>query len=224
MSKWHRFDNPQALDQALSSYLAEKLQFDLSEQGSASLAVSGGQTPRGLFKQLSQSALEWSKVSLTLVDERTVPVTSSDSNEKMVRECLLQNLAAKAQFISLVGTDDKTVSELQTQLLAMPRPYSAVLLGMGADGHTASWFPGAQNLVQLLDTKNPALVMETVPPAAPHKRITQTFSALLANREFVIHITGQDKLDVITSAKGEAQPISVVLEQDTVPVSIWWAP
>ncbi|MEM1153985.1 MAG: 6-phosphogluconolactonase [Pseudomonadota bacterium] len=224
MSDWHKFATSEALDQELAKYIAEKLQKDLTNSNAASLAVSGGRTPCRMFERLSQCALDWARVSITLVDERKVPVSSADSNERMLREYLLQNFAKSAKFVGLARSGADTLDEIEKELLAMPRPYSAVILGMGSDGHTASWFPGAANLETLLDPDNPAQIAETTPPAAPHRRITQTLSALIASQELVIHITGQDKLGVLMSAQQEANPIATVLDQKLVPVSIWWAP
>ncbi|MEM8561064.1 MAG: 6-phosphogluconolactonase [Pseudomonadota bacterium] len=223
MSDCHTFESRQALDRALSSYIAKKLQQDLANDVAASLAVSGGKTPCGMFEQLSKHALDWPKVSVTLVDERKVPVNSTDSNERMVREHLLQNQAKAARFVGLARAGATALEDLERELLAMPRPYCTVVLGMGLDGHTASWFPGADNLERLLDQDNPAQVAESVPPAAPHKRITQTLSALIASKEIIIHITGQDKLDVIMNPDSHNLPIRFILDQSSVPVSIWWA-
>ncbi|MEM8661976.1 MAG: 6-phosphogluconolactonase [Pseudomonadota bacterium] len=224
MSDWHTFATSEELDQELAKYIAEKLQQELTNRGAASLAVSGGRTPCGMFQRLSQCALDWARVSITLVDERKVPVTSADSNERMVREHLLQNFAESAEFVGLARSGADTLDDLEKELLAMPKPYSAVILGMGSDGHTASWFPGADNLETLLDPDNPAQLADTTPPAAPHRRITQTLSALMASQELAIHITGQDKLDMLKSAQLEEKPIATVLDQKLVPVSIWWAP
>ncbi|MEM6580815.1 MAG: 6-phosphogluconolactonase [Pseudomonadota bacterium] len=224
MSDSHRFATSEELNQELANYIAEKLQQDLTNRSAVSLAVSGGRTPCGMFQRLSQCALDWARVTITLVDERKVPVSSADSNERMVREHLLQNFAKSAEFVGLARSGADTLDDIEKELLAMPRPYSVVILGMGSDGHTASWFPGAANLETLLDPVNPAQLAETTPPAAPHRRITQTLSALIASQELVIHITGQDKLDVLMSAQREANPIATLLDQEVVPVSIWWAP
>ena len=101
MNKWHIFDSAAELDAALQANLSAALERDISERGRASLAVSGGSTPRGLFQQLSQTPLDWTKVDITLVDERWVDAESPDSNERLVRETLLCNKAETANFIGL---------------------------------------------------------------------------------------------------------------------------
>jgi 6-phosphogluconolactonase len=116
------------------------------------------------------------------------------------------------------------VAVLNSQIASMPKPFSAVVLGMGNDGHTASWFPGATNLAALLDPDNPAQVMETEPPTAPHRRMTLTLAAVLQSREIIVHITGPEKKAVIEQAADRDSPVAAVLAQRETPASIWWAP
>jgi 6-phosphogluconolactonase len=224
MLEWRRFDSTAQLDEALAGHLARRLVSDISRQDHASLAVSGGSTPTGLFRRLSDCAVDWAKVWLTLVDERCVATDSPDSNERLVREHLLQNRAACARFISMAGAGNKSLSILGREIAAIPRPFSAVVLGMGADGHTASWFPQAANLGTLLDPANPEDVARTDPVTAPHQRLTLTLAAVLDSREIIIHITGEAKRAVLESARANHYPVAAVLEQRSSPVTIWWAP
>jgi 6-phosphogluconolactonase len=223
MNDWHRFTSIAELDRALAVHLAQRLTEDLARYGDASLAVSGGRTPSGMFRQLSRCDLDWSRVWLTLVDERCVPADSPDSNELLLRQNLLQNRAASARFISMSHTGTGEVAALSAQLAAMPRPFSAVVLGMGNDGHTASWFPRAANLAALLDPTNPVQVAETEPVTAPHRRLTLTLAAILESREIIVHITGPEKKTVIERAVDQGYPVASALEQDKTPASIWWA-
>ena len=224
MNNWHRFSSTAELDRALALHLAQRLTEDIARYGDASLAVSGGRTPSGMFAQLSRCDLDWSRVWLTLVDERCVPVDSPDSNERLLHENLLQSRAAHARFISMASANRDGVAVLNSQIASMPKPFSAVVLGMGNDGHTASWFPGATNLAALLDPDNPAQVMETEPPTAPHRRMTLTLAAVLQSREIIVHITGPEKKAVIEQAADRDSPVAAVLAQRETPASIWWAP
>ena len=95
------FDNRGQLDAALALRIAERLREDLQAHGRASLAVSGGSTPKGLFAQLAAADLDWSQVAITLVDERWVPDDHADSNARLVREHLLVSRAAAARFVPL---------------------------------------------------------------------------------------------------------------------------
>jgi 6-phosphogluconolactonase len=224
MNEWHIFAASGELDRALAEHLGKRLQTDIQRHGHASLAVSGGSTPTGMFRKLSTCELDWSQVWLTLVDERRVATDSPASNERMLRENLLQNRAAAARFVSLADNGADGVAALGRALDAIPRPFSAVVLGMGGDGHTASWFPGAVNLPALLDPANPADVAETMPVTAPHERLTLTLAAVLRSREILIHITGEAKKTLLENARAEQHPVAAILQQTVTPASIWWAP
>ena len=223
MNDWHRFTSTAELDSALALHLAQRLKEDIGRYGDASLAVSGGGTPVGMFKHLARCALDWSRVWLTLVDERCVNTDNPDSNERLLRDNLLQSHASQARFVSMADADKDNMSAMNAQLSAIPRPFSAVVLGMGNDGHTASWFPGAANLAELLDPENTAQVVMTEPLTAPHRRITLTLAAVLQSREIIIHITGAEKKAVIEQAQERGYPVAAVLEQRATPASIWWA-
>ncbi len=227
MSEWRCFDDRAALDHALAERIASRLSGDIDTRGAASLAVSGGSTPKQMFRLLGQKALDWSRVWLTLVDERWVAPDSPDSNERLVRENLLQGAAQAAHFIGLMcGGDDPVaaVGEIEQRLEALPRPFSCVVLGMGGDGHTASWFPRAENLPQLLDPQAGATVAATEPVTAPHSRMTLTLPAVLDSGEIILHITGDEKRSVLEEAVAQGYPVAAILEQSKTPASTWWAP
>ena len=227
MSKTHNFTDRDALDKALADHIARQLQTDIDRCGAASLAVSGGNTPKGLFARLSKLELEWRKVWITLVDERWVDADSPDSNERLVRENLLQGAAAAANFIGLKGSGPDAsdgLQEITARMSDLPLPFSCVVLGMGGDGHTASWFPQASNLKALIDPQGHDLLGSCDPVTAPHQRITFTLPPVLESGEIILHITGDEKLAVLAEAADRHYPIAAITEQDSNPVSIWWAP
>jgi len=227
MNEWREFLDRDSLDRALSAHLAQLLGADIANRGAASLAVSGGSTPRGLFAQLACSGLDWPRIWITLVDERWVAPDHPDSNERLVRETLLQGPGASAHFLGL-KSDAATAADglaLTTERLrALPLPLSCAVLGMGGDGHTASWFPRASNLTDLVDPDATALLGATDPVTAPHQRMTLTLPAVLDSREVVVHITGEEKRSILHTARERGYPIAAILEQHTTPVTIWWAP
>jgi len=227
MSEWHNYSSREELDRALAEHIAQRLREDINSHGSASLAVSGGNTPKNMFALLSRCELDWSRVWLTLVDERWVPPADKDSNERLVRENLLQQAASRAHFVSLKSEHNSAtlgLAEVTARLADLPLPFSAVILGMGGDGHTASWFPLASNLAQLLDRDNPELLGASDPVTAPHQRITLTLAAVLQSRDIAIHITGEDKRTVLEQAGDRDYPIAAILQQQHIPATIWWAP
>ncbi|MDH3993312.1 MAG: 6-phosphogluconolactonase [Gammaproteobacteria bacterium] len=227
MSEWRNFHSTDELDRELAQHIAGQLSAAIDTHGAASLAVSGGGTPRQMFQQLSRHELEWSKVWITLVDERWVATDSQDSNEQLVRHNLLQNRAAAAHFVGLKSEHADArdaVLTVSTRLEQIARPFTVVVLGMGGDGHTASWFPQATNLQALLDQDSAQIVAATQPVTAPHQRMTLTLCAALNTRSLIIHITGTAKKAVLESARENRYPIAAVLEQNTTAATIWWAP
>ena len=227
MNDWREFEQRDDLDRALAQHLAERLRQAVAEHGAASLAVSGGSTPSGLFARLAETELDWERVTVTLVDERWVDPDSPDSNERLVRENLLRQHASAARWVSLKSehaSPEAGLASVTQRLAAIPSPFTAVVLGMGGDGHTASWFPEATNLEALLAPPDGARLGATDPITAPHPRITLTLPAVLDSREIIIHITGTEKRSILESAAEQAYPVAAVTRQDVTPATIWWAP
>ena len=227
MSEWQRFSSAGELDETLARHVAKQLEQDIAARGAASLAVSGGSTPRNMFRQLSRCDMDWSRVWITLVDERWVDPVDPDSNERLVREHLLQNRASTARFVGLKSPQpdpEQGIAAVSRRLAQVPRPFTRVILGMGADGHTASWFPQADNLGELLDRAGAPGLGATNPVTAPHLRITLNLPAVLQSRGIIIHVTGEEKRSVLEGAGASRVPVAAILEQDTTPVAIWWAP
>ena len=223
------FENTSALDIELSAKVAKLLIADIAETGSASLVVSGGRTPMGFFHLLSQQMLDWSKVSITLADERWVDAHHADSNEKLVRANLLINEAHQATFIGLKNSAaDAIVGEPEAeQALAAVGKFTVLILGMGDDGHTASLFPGADALALGLDMDSGRTCIGVTPTAAPHQRISMTLPRLLDSQQIIIHISGAGKQQVLEQAQTgddvKALPIRAILNQQQAPLAIYWA-
>jgi 6-phosphogluconolactonase len=225
------FPNRNNLAIQLAAQIGARLTAGIAEHGRASLAVSGGSTPVGLFEQLAAMDLNWSDIVITLVDERWVAPTADDSNEHLVRSHLLKEKAAAATFIGLknaAATATAGENECARKLRNVPRPFDVLILGMGADGHTASLFPGAQKLALATDMNATQTCMGIAPLAAPHERMTLTLPAILDTRQIFLHITGQAKKDVLQQARAEgpveAMPIRFILRQQATPVAVYWAP
>jgi len=225
------FETRDLLEGALTDRIVPLLQAGINERGSAALVVSGGRTPAGLFQRLSHQDLDWSKVVVTLADERWVPADHDDSNARSVETHLLQYNAAAARFIPHVNeaaTPHAGQVALEQQLAVLPEQIDAVILGMGEDGHTASFFPNAPELAAAIDSNCGEACMGVTPPVAPHLRMTLTLSRLLASRQIFLHLCGEGKTPVLEAAMGdgptEEMPVRAVLRQDTTPVDIYWAP
>lgn len=190
----------EALAQSLAAQVASWLGESLQTNERASLAVSGGRTPASFFEALSRCELPWSRVDVTLVDERWVAPGHADSNERMVREHLLQGPAAQACFVGMKTAAATAVAgqaECESRLATIHWPLDVVILGMGNDGHTASLFPEAETLAQAMDLENMSYCVAVQPPAAPHERMTLTRARLTQARHVVIYAVGEDKAETL---------------------------
>ena len=210
------------LDRALCQFVSESLEQAIELRGKATLVVSGGSTPLGFLRLLAQQQLPWSQVLVTLADERWVPVQHADSNERMVRELLIDHTGA--QFLSLRGVESSSAEaqrRLQEQMLGNDQ-FEVVILGMGTDGHTASLFPQAADLAALLDAQNPNCCAVVDPITAPHQRLSLTLSRLLNTRSIILHVTGSAKREVLEQAWAtQSLPIASILRQELVPLEIY---
>ncbi|MAV86253.1 MAG: 6-phosphogluconolactonase [Gammaproteobacteria bacterium] len=220
----------QELDTALAERIADLLRCSLQQDSEASLVLSGGRTPLGLFEQLSNKSLLWENTLVTLADDRWVDSSHQDSNERLVRERFLINQAQAASFISLKNSflsASEGVLKLEEEFPPI-KLFSAIVLGMGGDGHTASLFPGTESLDLGLDLDSSRNFISSVPNDAPHERVSMTAPRLLASKEILIHIVGREKKEVLDRALSGKDihelPIRLVLNQSKVPVTIFWSP
>jgi 6-phosphogluconolactonase len=228
----HSFTDCDALARALAERIAERLREGIAERGAGLLAVSGGNTPLRFFQQLSRIELDWPKVQVVLVDERWVPETHERSNARMVKAELLQHAASAAHFVPLYAgapTPEAGMAAVRARVAALPYPFDAVILGMGGDGHTASFFPGGDRLAEALDLAGQAQVLPMRAPGAGEPRITFTLPTLLKTRALYLHIEGEAKRQLLADARlglGAAKdyPVRSVLTQARVPVAVYWCP
>ncbi|GHC44010.1 6-phosphogluconolactonase [Neogemmobacter tilapiae] len=205
---------------ALADKIAGQLGEFLRRDGKASLCVPGGTTPGPIFDALSAVDLDWTNVAVFLNDERWVPEDSPRSNTRLLRERLLRDKAAVAQLVPLYDPAPRPEDRLPglSEGLAAHLPISVLLLGMGADMHTASLFPGADLLEQALAPDAPVL-MALRAEAAGEPRITLTAPVLKAAMHIHILITGAEKRTAIERAAGLSEseaPIRTVLDQATI--------
>ena len=228
----HSFTDCHALAIALAERVADRLRAGLVERDFALLAVSGGRTPQHFLDLLAQASLDWSKVQVTLVDERWMDENDPRSNARLVREHLLRDAAATARFMPLytgAATPEEGQAEASRRVHALPLPFDAVILGMGLDGHTASFFPGGDQLQAALDPNLPSGVLPMRAPDAGEPRITLTLSTLLQARHLFLHIEGEAKRELLAEARlglGDAAhyPVRHLLERSPVPVAVYWCP
>lgn len=206
------FENIAKLEIQLAKKIAYDLEIAIHQKGKASLLVSGGSTPINLFRKLSNLEIEWNKINIGLVDERWVDATSEFSNEKLVKENLIQGFASEANFIGMVfNIEDEQQNLLQANThyqLFIDQAIDVVVLGMGDDGHTASLFPHDEISEKDLKEVETKCLIATKAPKHPVQRITCSKSLLLSASSIYLMIFGQEKLDVLADAETKKYPIS----------------
>ena len=225
------FDDGPALAKALADKIAGHLRAAVAECGRATLAVSGGRTPVGLFDALAQRELPWASVAVTLCDERWVPESDARSNTALVRKHLLQGRAAAAQFVALTtqaATPEEGLAAVRARVAQLPLPLDVVVLGMGGDGHTASWFPGGDHLAKALDPVGAERVVAMHAPGAPEPRITLTAPVIASAQHIYLHLEGDAKRGVLCGAMEDGpdteMPIRAVLRQAQRRLKVYWSP
>jgi len=201
-----RSSSSESLAEAFADWTAALLQNAVAARGEATFIVSGGNTPKRYFEVLSLRNIDWSRVNVTLADERRVSDDSPRSNAKLVREHLLQNHAAEARFVPLADSrlpPERELTAAQARIAELPLPADLVVLGMGDDGHTASWFPKGDNLEAAMNPGERALVLPMTAPDAAEPRLTLTARVLLRANALALHIEGDGKRAVLAKALEE---------------------
>jgi 6-phosphogluconolactonase len=234
MSDIQWFENNAELAPALAAAVAADLRAVLATAPSASLAVSGGRSPVPVFEALREADIDWSRVVVTLVDERWVPESDSGSNAALVKAHLLQGRAAAARFLPLYTTGAASAQGAEGELAKafndIPQPFAALILGMGDDGHTASLFPASPQLQaglaleETVTTTAPCLAQ--LGAVAPTERISLTLPWILNSRRIYLQFGGASKIDVYNKAvqgRNPQYPVSYVLAQTQTPVGVFAA-
>ncbi len=226
----HYHTNPEALADALVANVADWLRLASNGPRGATLVVPGGATPRETLERLSRQDLPWSRINLTLTDERWVPPDHADSNERLVRETLQRpNTAARSCRIIGLWRPDTTLDAACTALeasIGALRPFDLVILGMGLDGHIASLFPDMPSLATALERHNRTTCVAVPPLGDRQARVSLTLAALLDSRRIVLLILGEDKRQVYRQArKATSQlPVAALLQSEHPRIDVFWAP
>jgi 6-phosphogluconolactonase len=209
--KLFTFPHKEELEAHLAMEIATKLAQEIKAKNNATLLVSGGSTPTNLYQKLSKHAIDWSKITIGLVDERYVPNTSDYSNEKLVKNNLILNNAASAIFLPMVvdeNNNQENIIKVASNYTVFAKPTVAIL-GMGGDGHTASLFPNDEASEINLQSKDiQPYVIQTKAPVEPKNRITCSKNLLLSASNIYLMIVGQDKLSVLNESEAKQYPVA----------------
>jgi 6-phosphogluconolactonase len=213
----------------LAGTLAQNLRAAAAAHGEASMIASGGESPRPLYRLLSSIGLPWETVTVVPSDERWIDPDDPASNEGMLRAELLNGRAARARLVSLYRagvTAARALAEIDSELARLKRPFDAVVIGMGADGHIASLFPDSPDIECALRSK--AFVVAQTIRRLPQPRVSLTVPTLLDTDEVSLLFFGKDKRAAFERASepGPAAeyPVRAILHQQRVRVTAYWAP
>ena len=187
----------------LADELAETLDSLIASDSVASIALSGGSSPIGLYQDLSKKAIDWHRVKVTLIDDRKVPADHQDSNQLLLKETLFQDKAARAKFVSL---EEWPINQSP----------NIGILGMGDDGHFASLFPAMLDIDLAFNPEAKPKVIATAPMGNPKvSRLTMNLSMILGIQTRILLIVGERKKSTLQKAlAGFDLPITRLLDHD----------
>ena len=225
------FPSRSAAEEALAAALEAGVRDAHAEGRRARIALSGGSSPEPAYRAFAAKDLDWSKVDIALVDDRWVDVDQAGSNQAMIERAF-----ASATGVTIFGMKLPTASPKQAEaeldgVYRALRPFDAIVLGMGPDAHTASWFPASPDLAACLDPQGPASVLgvdaSLAPVAAPYpERMTVTLPVVSEAQQILILVFGADKKQILQQALDTPvtnAPIKAVIEASGTKCIALWA-
>lgn len=235
---WVEHDHPDT--GALVAHVADTLERGCRDairaRGAAWLALAGGRTPLPVYARLAASRFDGTIAAIP-TDERCIAHDHPACNLRALREAFAANAGIVANCLTVADGDEAASLAQSRALLALnAQPFDFVLLGMGADGHFASLFPGAANLAEGLAPDSGldaiATLPDPLPPEAPFARISLTLPRLLRAREVHLVVTGEDKRRVLRQAQQQDEsptfekyfPVAALLHARDHRIQIHWSP
>ena len=229
--EWWEYDDADEFAAAVAGDIQFVVESALDARGSAVIALAGGKTPFPAYQKLSQAKLDWKKVTIVPTDERIVPLGDDLSNVTALAKIFLPK-GARVMPIVPAATDDYKAAGRSADALMQDLhwPLDLCVLGVGADGHTASIFPGPdfdEALNGPRERRALGVMPEPLPKEAPVPRVTLSRQGIVTARALMIAITGDEKRKVLEEAIAEGasspHPIGRVLADVELPVDIHWA-
>lgn len=231
MANWHVFDTRGEMVASLKQAITTRLSKVVSEGRRASWAVSGGSTPAPLFAAMQNEPLPWAEIDVALVDERWVPFDNPRSNEAFVATNLIGGNACGVHLVGMktgARNPNQAVDEVNSRYRNMKQPFDSILLGLGADGHTASLFPGAKGLDKAFDPAADTCVALTAVRSEitgdEIERMSLSAKAIASAPHVVMMITGAEKKRVLESALEANSHLPAGQLHKLKPFDVYWAP
>jgi 6-phosphogluconolactonase len=217
-----------SLARLVAGEIASRLSGAVLARGRATLIVPGGTSPGPLFDALSDADLPWADITVSLSDERWVDVENVHSNERLVRERLLQGRACKARLVSWRGaaTDAGEAAGELSEVLRPMVPFDVCVLGLGLDGHIASLIPGAEGFQTAMRGDATVLAIHAPGAAGAADRLTLSFPAIAVSRCVVLLFSGEAKRAIFDNAMAGVGGVPIVrlLREAVHPVWACWSP
>lgn len=222
MTPLRAFETRDALMQATALHIADAIRTAISERGQAVAALSGGTTPSPAYERLAAMAIDWTRVTFLVVDERFVPLNDDASNEALLRRALAPALVAGAKLLPLFS-DGISLEEAAARADALyaGKAIDIALLGMGGDGHTASWFP--DTLGAALASANTVIAVNAPGAYGTPQRLTLTRAALTRARAIALLITGVEKRTLFEDRTRPRLPVDALFELPAQVETFWAA-
>ena len=234
MDGFKTFETARAMQMAAADYIAARLKAAVNKSGAARMLVSGGSSPRPVYESLSQMDMAWERVNVGLVDERWVSPDAEGSNAAFIAQTLLQGKAKTANFVAMKTEHESaalganSVSDIYSKAFT---PIDICIMGMGLDGHTASWFPNVLDLNTAMDVDNKSMACAIdatgCDVAGAHtERMSLTLPAVMNASEILLLITGEAKRDVLEAAQGQSvyeAPVKALFSAGPR-LKIFWGP
>lgn len=209
---------PDCLARAIAADIRSAIDSTHQQGNRASLALAGGGTPMPIYRRLGEFDLDWSRVSAIPGDERWVDADHPASNYQALKSCFAQTTMELLPLVPAQAGPEPNLEQARASLDQLMKPFSAVLLGMGGDGHFASLFPNAVSpAVGLAPESNEDVLLVTpdpLPTEAPYPRVSLSLARLLRTDKLILAITGQAKLDVLELAAQSAAHLAARQEVD----------
>jgi 6-phosphogluconolactonase len=230
-TEWLDYDTPDEMADAVVDDVSFVIATALEERGEALVALPGGKSPASIFERLAAAPIDWREVTIIPTDDRLVPANSPLSNVAMLARHF-EPKGARVLPLAMDGAGDyRTAGRIaDAQLSGLNWPLDLVWLGVGADGHTASIFPGP-DLEDALDgppaRKAVGVMPDPLPPEAPVPRVTLSRAGIISSRVLLLAISGEEKRAVVERALEDgslsATPIGRVLAAAESPVYVHWS-
>jgi len=230
-AEWWNYGTAAEMAGAVAGDVSFVIESALDARGEALVALPGGKSPIPVFERLAAATIDWNRVTIIPTDDRLVPVTNPLSNIAMISRHFLPKGARVLPILVEGATDYRAAGKAaDAQLADLNWPPDLVWLGVGADGHTASIFPGP-DLEDALDgpctRRAIGLMPDPLPAEAPVARVTLSRAAILSARALLLAFSGSEKRAVVERAIKDGPlsptPIGRVLATAEGSINIHWS-